>query len=177
MIRATLLTLLLLSFLLGGCSSMNPESLKQTEPKLDLFDYFSGHTRAWGIFQGRTGDLKRRFTADIRGQIEGNLLTLTEDFVYTDGERSQRVWRIRREPDSSYSGEAEDVVGTATGHSYGSAFNWRYTLRLPFAGSSVDVKFNDWMFLQPDGVLLNRASVSKLGFKVGEVTLSFQKAD
>jgi hypothetical protein len=31
------------------------------------------------------------------------------------------------------------------------------------------------MYLQPDGVLINRATVSKFGFKVGEVTLFFSK--
>jgi hypothetical protein len=31
------------------------------------------------------------------------------------------------------------------------------------------------MFLQPDGVLLNRASMRKFGFRVGEVTIAFQK--
>jgi hypothetical protein len=39
------------------------------------------------------------------------------------------------------------------------------------------VHFNDWMFLQPSGVLLNRARVSKFGITIGEVTLAFMKAD
>ena len=53
--------------------------------------------------------------------------------------------------------------------------NWRYTLQLPYKGSTINVKLNDWMFLQPDGVLVNRATVSKFGFKVGEVTIFFQR--
>ncbi len=39
------------------------------------------------------------------------------------------------------------------------------------------MKFNDWMFLQEDGVVINRARVSKLGFTIGEVTLFFRKQD
>jgi len=35
------------------------------------------------------------------------------------------------------------------------------------------VHFNDWMFLQPTGVLLNRARVTKFGVEIGTVTLSF----
>ena len=48
-------------------------------------------------------------------------------------------------------------------------------MRLPYRGSEIDVVFDDWMFLQPDDVLVNRATVSKFGFKVGEVTLFFTK--
>jgi hypothetical protein len=31
------------------------------------------------------------------------------------------------------------------------------------------------MFLQPDGILMNRAEVSKWGIMIGEVTLVFQR--
>jgi hypothetical protein len=37
------------------------------------------------------------------------------------------------------------------------------------------VHFDDWMYLQPDGLLLNRAYVTKWGFAVGSVTLAFRK--
>ncbi|MGB5638466.1 MAG: DUF3833 family protein, partial [Sedimenticolaceae bacterium] len=58
---------------------------------------------------------------------------------------------------------------------YGNALNWRYTLRLPYRGSELEVKFDDWMFLQSDDVLVNRATVTKVGFTVGEVTLFFTR--
>jgi hypothetical protein len=154
---------------------MQAKDFEGTTPRFDLFDYFAGDTRAWGIFESRSGELKRQFTVDIRGEVEGDSLTLTEDFVYADGETQQRVWRIRRLDEHRFEGRADDVVGTANGLAYGQALNWRYTLRLPFRDSTLDVKFDDWMYLQPDGVLINRAKVSKFGFKVGEVTLFFSK--
>ena len=154
---------------------MKPKDFEGTEPKLDLFDYFAGDTRAWGIFQDRSGNLQRQFTVDIRGEVVGEELTLTEDFEYADGEVQQRIWRIRRIDEHRYEGRADDVVGNASGLAYGQALNWRYTLRLPYRGSEINVKFDDWMFLQTDGVLVNRATVSKFGFRVGEVTLFFTK--
>jgi hypothetical protein len=154
---------------------MQPKDFEGTEPRLDLFDYFAGDTRAWGIFQDRSGNLERQFTVDIAGVVNGDELTLTEDFVYADGEIQQRIWRIRRIDRHRYEGRAADVVGTATGLAYGKALNWRYVMRLPYRGSEIDVKFDDWMFLQTDGVLVNRATVSKFGFRVGEVTLFFKK--
>jgi hypothetical protein len=154
---------------------MQAKDFEGTTPRLDLFDYFAGDTRAWGIFESRSGELMRQFTVDIRGEVEGDSLTLTEDFVYADGETQQRIWRIRRLDEHRFEGRADDVVGTANGLAYGQALNWRYTLRLPFRDSTLEVKFDDWMYLQPDGVLINRATVSKFGFKVGEVTLFFSK--
>lgn len=173
--KTTLLSITLCAFLAAGCSGMKVTDYSGTQPRLDLFEYFEGTTRAWGIFQGRDGTLKRQFVVDIEGQVDNNQLTLTEDFDYADGERSQRIWRITRVAPNQFVGEADDVVGKAKGQSSGSALNWRYTLRLPYGDSSVDVHFDDWMFLQPDGVLLNRARVSKFGFTVGEVTLAFYK--
>lgn len=167
--------LIALAMLLGGCSVMQPKDFEGTEPQLDLFGYFEGKTRAWGIFQDRSGNLQRQFSVDISGEAEGDELTLIEDFVYADGETQQRIWRIRRIDEHRYEGRADDVVGSATGLAYGQALNWRYTMRLPYRGSEINVKFDDWMFLQTDGVLVNRATVSKFGFKVGEVTLFFTK--
>lgn len=173
---ARLIYLLLVPLVaLGGCSAMNPKDYAGTEPAFDLFEYFSGETRAWGMVQDRAGRLKRQFVVDIRGEVQNGELVLTEDFEYADGELSQRVWRIRKLDDHRYEGRADDVVGVAEGAAYGSTLNWRYTLLVPYAGRTVEVNFDDWMFLQPDDVLINRATLSKFGFRVGEVTLFFTK--
>lgn len=162
--------------LLAGCSSPQVQDYAQTEPKLDLFTYFAGDTQAYGQFQDRSGAVKRRFTVAISGTVKDDVLTLDEQFLYDDGEQEQRVWVIKRLADNTYSGTAGDVIGEAQGRSAGSVFSWRYTLDLPYKDSSIHVKFDDWMFLQTDGVMLNRAQVTKWGFNVGEVTLFFSKA-
>lgn len=36
-------------------------------------------------------------------------------------------------------------------------------------------KFDDWMFVVTDQVLINRAKMSKFGLTIGEVTIVFQK--
>ena len=161
--------------LLSACSAPTVQDYADTQPKLDLFTYFAGQTQAYGQFQDRSGVVKRRFTVAITGTVNDDVLTLDERFVYDDGEKEQRVWLIKRLGDNLYSGTAGDVIGEAVGHSAGSVFSWRYTLDLPYKDSSIHVKFDDWMFLQSDGVMLNRAQVSKWGFKVGEVTLFFSK--
>jgi hypothetical protein len=171
---APLLTVVLLS---SGCAGMNAEDYEGTEPRLVLEEYFLGHVKAWGIFQDRKGEVRRQFVVDIEGVMEGDELVLTEDFAYRDGERSQRIWRIRRLDEHRYEGHAEDVDGVATGLAYGKALNWRYDLLLEVDGKTYKVHFNDWMFMHEDGVLINRATMSKFGFKLGEVTLFFRRQE
>jgi hypothetical protein len=160
---------------LAGCGSMQPRDFEGGEPKLVLEEYFAGRTRAWGIFQDRFGDLRRQFVVDIDGSWDGRVLTLDEDFTYDDGEKQRRVWRITRIDENTYEGRADDVVGVAIGEAWGNALNWRYDLDLKVGDSTWRVHFDDWMFLQPDGVLINRAQVRKWGLVIGDVTLVFQR--
>ncbi len=162
---------------LAGCSGMKPEDLAQRAPRLVVEEYFSGQTRAWGIFEDRFGNLRSEFVVDIEGRWDGQALVLDERFLYADGKTERRVWRIDRIDANTYEGRADDVVGTATGRTFGNALNWRYTLDLKVGERTWRVDFDDWMFLQPHGALINRARVSKWGFDVGEVTLFFQKRE
>jgi hypothetical protein len=154
---------------------MKAESYAGTTPELRIEEYFLGEVRAWGIFQDRSGKVKRQFTVDIRGEMQHNELVLTEDFLYDDGERSQRVWRIRRLDQHNYEGRADDVIGTAQGRAFGKALNWQYNLDLPVGNKRYKVHFDDWMILHADGVLINRAVLSKFGINLGEVTLFFRR--
>ncbi|HYN39434.1 MAG TPA: DUF3833 domain-containing protein [Rhodospirillales bacterium] len=163
--------------LVTGCGSMQPQNFADNQPRLVIEEYFAGETRAWGIFEDRFGDLRRQFVVDITGTWDGRELVLDEDFRYSDGETEERIWRITKLDDHRYEGRAADVVGTATGVSYGNALNWRYDLDLKVGDGTWRVHFDDWMFLQPDGVLINRARVRKWGFEIGEVTIVFSKPD
>ncbi|CAA6827942.1 MAG: FIG002577: Putative lipoprotein precursor [uncultured Thiotrichaceae bacterium] len=166
----------IVALLLSGCSPMDINQYKNFEPKLDIFKYFEGNTRGWGMFQDRSGTLKRQFVVDIKGSVdESGVLILEEDFVWNDGEKTRRVWRISRTSDAHYKGNAEDVIGSAIGVSAGNALHWTYDLNLVVKDKTWKVSFDDWMFLQPDGVLLNRATMKKFGFRLGEVTIAFKK--
>ena len=160
---------------LTGCSAMKPEDFQGREPRLAIETYFAGKTKAWGIFEDRFGTLRRQFDVDIDGTWDGRELVLDERFIYADGERDRRVWRITKIDAHTYEGRADDVLGSAMGRQFGNALNWRYDMILTIGGTDVKVHFNDWMYLQSDGILLNRARVSKWGIELGEVTLAFRK--
>lgn len=169
--------LLVLVVLLTGCSSVAPEDYAGETPTFRLEEYFDGNVQAWGMFQARNGEVRRRFRVDIDGTVEGDSITLDERFVYADGERQRRVWEIERIDEHTYQGSAGDVIGTAIGKRYGNALNWTYTLALDVGDRTWNLQFDDWMILTDENTLINTAEVTKFGFRVGTVTLFFQRSD
>ena len=161
---------------MSGCTVMKPSDFSNAEPVLRIEEYFAGRTKAWGIFEDRFGGLRRQFVVDIQGKWDGAELILDERFHYSDGEKDRRIWTIRKVDEHNYEGQAGDVIGIAKGEAYGNALNWRYDMDLKVGEGTLRVHFNDWMFLQEDGVLVNRARVTKFGIEIGEVTLFFQKS-
>jgi hypothetical protein len=163
--------------LLAACAGPKPADYAAEKPQLSLREYFNGTLDAYGIFTDRSGKVVRRFTVTIKASWQGNEGTLQEDFVYSDGETQQRIWHITDDGNGQYTGRAGDVIGTAKGVASGNALQWQYVLRLPVDDTTYDVTFDDWMFLMNDRVMLNRATMSKFGITLGQVTLSFYKRD
>ena len=163
------------ALLLGACAGPNVTDYADQKPVLDLKTYFNGELEAHGIFTDRSGRVQRRFVVLMTGTWQGNQGTLDERFTYSDGATERRVWRLTDEGNGRWSGRADDVVGVAEGRAAGNALNWRYTLRLPVDGKTYEVQFDDWMYLMDERVMLNKAVMSKFGFRLGEVTLSFYK--
>ena len=168
--------LLCIATLLTSCgTTMTPSEYASETPALDLQTYFNGTVDAWGIFQDRSGKVIKRFKVVIHCSWQGDTGTLDEDFSYSDGTKQKRVWTLKKMADGKYIGTADDVVGEAKGQVGGNALNWKYVLALPVDGKVYNVNFDDWMYLMDDQVMLNRAVMSKFGFRLGEVTLSFHK--
>ena len=169
------LILILALVSLSGCSSMQISDFENRTPKLTLEEYFEGRTWAWGIFEDRFGNLRREFAVDIDGRWDGETLTLDEHFRYSDGETERRVWNIEALGDGRYLGRADDIIGHADGVAVGNALRWQYRMKLKVGDGTWNVSFDDWMFLQRDGVMINRAEVSRWGLTIGTVTLFFSK--
>jgi hypothetical protein len=170
-----LLAAIAFSLGLSACASTGVEQYRNEQPPLDLQQYLNGRLDAWGIFQGRSGEVKKRFHVVIDAHWEADTGTLDEHFSWSDGTTTRRVWTLVRQPDGTYRGTADDVVGTAIGTVAGNALRWQYVLALPVDGKVYNVNFDDWMFLMDDKVMMNRSYMSKWGFNLGEVTLSFMK--
>lgn len=166
----------LVAGLLVACSApLQPEHYALEKPELDIERYFNGTLDAHGMFQDRSGKVIKRFTVVMRGSWVGGVGTLDEDFTYSDGTRQKRIWTLRKTGPGRYTGTAPDVVGSAEGIVAGNALRWKYVLALPVDDKIYNVDFEDWMFLMDQKVMLNRAEMSKFGFGLGAVTLSFSK--
>ena len=169
-----------LALLLASCSTIDPQVYRNEKPALDLQHYFNGTLEGHGMFQDRSGQVQRRFVVTIKASWAGDIGTLDEDFVWSDGKREKRVWTLRRAPGDAtgtrWIGTAADVIGEARGVVSGNALNWAYTFDLKTDdGKRYEVAFDDWMFLIDGRVMLNRAVMSFYGFRVGEVLISFRK--
>ena len=171
------ISLIIVIFLFTSCSknTMKPEDFKNKEPRLIIEEYLSGNVKAWGVLQNRSGKVTRQFSADLDGTWDGKQLILKEKFNWDDGEIQNREWTINKIDDNHYEGTAGDVVGKAKGYSYGPAFKFEYVLLVPVKGKEMKITFDDWIFKQDDRVAINRATMTKFGFKVAELTVVFVK--
>ena len=173
--RTMLLATASAALAVGGCAGPSVNDYASEQPALDLRRYFNGVVDAWGIFTDRSGKVVKRFTVAMHCSWNGEQGVLDEDFVYSDGTTQKRIWTLTHLGYGRFSGQAGDVIGSAEGHTRGNAFNWRYTMALPVSGQTWHVQFDDWMYLMNEQVMLNKASMSKFGIFLGEVTLSFTK--
>lgn len=128
------------------------------------------------VGRGRTTTITgvdRSFTVYLDGIWDEATATLTliEDFEWDDGEEYRRTWVLSRQANGDWSGGREDTVGSAVGYQDGDVFRLRYDLRL---ASGTVVTLRDVFTTNADGVVVNRAVISKYGLRVGRVELEVQ---
>ena len=159
-----------------GCTSLPPAGFDGAKPTFDPIVFFTGLTQSWGVFENRAGDPSRRFTTSCRGHLDHGTLLLDQEFVYADGQRQQRHWRIRRTDAHHLEASANDVVGKGSGEFFGNAFRWEYEVALKPGNPAYNVHLKQWMYLQPDGrTMLNRAVITKFGVEIAQVTEEFRR--
>ncbi len=170
------LIILLVITIISGCSKSDMITYQKNSPQLDMLEYFKGNTTGWGIVQDRQGNLTRQFVVQIKGIVSDNIIVLDEDFNWSDGENSTRTWTITKKDTHTFTGTADDLVGQATGTAYGNVLNWQYYLDIEVDGSTWRIHLDDWMYLQPNKVLINKTKMSKFGIHLGDITITFQKS-
>lgn len=160
---------------LFSCSGLSPKDYVKNQPRLEIKKYLNGPVKAWGILEDRSGKITRRFTVDMVGTWDGNNGVLDEKFVFDDGEKSSRIWKITMLDDNNFSATAADVVGNAKGSQYGNAIQMNYILDLEVKGKHYNVKLDDWMYLLDEKTLVNKSTIKKFGITFAKLTIFFQK--
>jgi len=157
-----------------GCSSgITAEENAAGGVPLVLEEFFRGELAAHGVILGRGGKVRRSFNAIMRGvweEKDGSLHgVLTEDFVFNDGEELQRRWEFKKTGQGKYTGTASDVEGTALLTTFGNALRMDYALMAPVSKKTIVIDVEDWLWLMEPHVLVNKSTMRKWGFRVGEI--------
>jgi len=164
------------ALLLASCATPPLLPRNTAQQTFIVEEALSGRSVARGEFRAING-ARRGFTATLDGAWDGDTLTLVEDFVYDDGERDRKTWRLRRVAPGEYVGAREDVVGEARGYQDGRAFRLEYDIRLPGRDGTPGrkVRFRDVMVFAEDGAVINHANVGLWGLRVARVELTIER--
>ncbi|SIN74771.1 DUF3833 family protein [Halodesulfovibrio marinisediminis] len=163
----------LCAMMLVGCSNITPSENAAGGHPIVLEKFFTGELKAHGVILGFGGKVKRSFNAVMHGEWreeEGVLKgVLTEKFIFDDGEKLERRWDFTSVGDGRFEGTASDVEGTAKLETSGNALRMDYALLVPVSGRTISVQVEDWLWLMTPDILVNKSTMRKWGFKVGEI--------
>ena len=159
---------------LTGCAD-RLDAYRGTTPPMQFDRFFDGPVKGYGIVQDRSGEIIKRFDVAMNGAWHGDDFVLAEHFDYYDGKTVDRAWHVRQIAADRYVGRASDIVGDAPGHAVGSAIRWNYVMQVPVGDTTYDMRFDDWMYMMHDGVVINRNAMSKFGVHVADLTIVMLK--
>ena len=137
--------------------------------------YFQGRTIVTGLFEERFRKNQKQFSAVIVGTGDSNGFELDETIQMDRNKPEKRVWQIKKLNENEYVGRSDDVVGVATGISTNNSIRWTYDMLIPFKNRQIRTNFDDRMFLQPSGILLNLVTIRKFSLVVATLALVYTK--
>jgi len=129
------------------------------------------------VIFGPTGRVSSRFEADFNVTWEGNKGHMVETFRYDSGATQDREWFLTIGNDGRIKAEAPDVIGTGEGRQEGSALQLKYRIQLPEDSGGHVLDTVDWMYLAPNGAIVNRSQFRKYGIKVAELVATMRRKD
>lgn len=170
-----ILLALMLPLLLAGCAGAPTVGSEDPGGRSFVLEKeLVGRGTGEGVFRNTLSGSTRAFKVAFNGVRTKGGLTLAEDIAYADGQKERHVWRFRRTGPGTYEGRRDDVVGVAKGVVSGNTLKLSYDVKLNTGGSTAQVHFDDTLVLTGPGRVVNKATVSKFGVKVGTVDLSFR---
>lgn len=160
-----------------GFRAQSPGDYAGTTPAFDPRRHLSGAMLSEGVIHGPAGRVTSRFVARMTGDWGNAGGTLAEEFRFASGERLNRCWTITETGPARFTATAPDIEGEAVGEVSGATLRMRYRLRLGEAAGGHVVSVTDWLYLAPDGAIINRSEMRKFGIRVAELIATIRKAD
>ncbi len=169
--------------LLGYVKSRNWDFLAQAPDDyqngetFDLREHLNGPIECEGVIYGPTGRVASRFTGQFEATWNGNTGHMTEEFHYDSGAVQHREWHLTLGHDGKIKAEAPDVIGQGAGWQKGSAVQLKYRIQLPETSGGHVLDTVDWMYLAPNGSIINRSQFRKFGIKVAELVATMRRKE
>jgi len=154
-----------------------PEKYADGLSTFELKDHLNGKMICEGIIYGPLGSVTSSFVADLDVTWEGDTGLMEETFHYNDGTTQDRAWKIHLKENGTFALTADDVIGRGRGHASGLAVQMKYRIRLPEDSGGHVLDAVDWMYLTPNGTIMNRSQFRKFGFRVAELVATFRRIE
>ena len=160
----------------AGFLAQRSEDYADTDSLFDVRTHLNGPIICEGVIYGPTGRVSSRFVGHFDCIWEGNRGTMTEVFHYDDGSEQTRAWHLTLGNDGRIRALADDVVGEGSGQQMGNSVRLNYKFRLPESSGGHVLDTVDWMYLAPNGTIINRSQFRKYGLKVAELVATMRPA-
>jgi len=155
--------------------AQRPEDYAGQSPVFDIRRELNGPILCEGVIYGPLGRVTGRFVGDFQASWQGNTGIMTEVFTYDSGAVQHRQWTLTLANDGAIRAEAPDVVGVGTGRQAGSAVLLSYRIKLADSAGGHVLDTTDWMYLTPNGTIMNRSQFRKFGIPVAELVATMRR--
>jgi hypothetical protein len=153
---------------LAGCSRL-PASPDGPLQPITLEQAFVGRAVGAGVFRVDLTGSERRFRVRLNGRLDGDRLSVVEDFIYDDGEENRLTWVFDRAGPGRWTGRREDTVGVAEVIETGTEIRLSYLADFNASGEITRLGFEDVIYFGPEGRVINDAVVTRWGLPVARV--------
>jgi hypothetical protein len=160
-----------------GFLAQAPSDYSADVEQFDLRKHLNGPIVCEGVIYGPLGRVTSRFVGDFDCHWNNNSGVMREVFHYDDGTTQNREWQLAIGNDGQIKATASDVVGVGTGVQNGGSVQLKYRFQLPKSAGGHILDTVDWMYLTPNGSIVNRSQFRKFGFKVAELVATMRPAE
>ena len=161
-----------------GFYGQSPEDYASARGEaFDLRTHLNGPITCEGVIYGPTGRVTSRFVGDFHAEWNGNNGVMKERFLYDSGDEVLREWKLTLGNDGRIRASASDVVGEGQGVQSGPTVQLKYRYKLPEEQGGHVLDTTDWMYLAPNGTIVNRSQFRKYGIKVAELVATMRRKE